>query len=349
MKKEKVLIVEDEMDLLDLVDFNLTRKGFLTAGALDGIEALEKVDSFDPDLVILDLMLPKIDGWEICKALKQKGKDIPVIMLTAKCMPEDKVKGFESGADDYITKPFNVKELIIRIENLLEKKRGKDLQRMLIHEVKNRLSTIGCYSDILSKKDETLSIEKRSKYIMTINQQVAYATEFISEIGSLVDVESKAFSLKMEKCDVCKIVSHIVESFRNAAAHKSVDITLTYDEALPKVESNAFALKQVFTNLVGNAIKYSKENGSVEVSVNAVLNGVAVSVKDNGIGVPKDESPNIFEKGYRASNAPKNITGSGHGLYISKILLDKMSSEVTFESVEGEGSSFTVFLKRAVH
>ncbi|MBI5468252.1 MAG: response regulator [Deltaproteobacteria bacterium] len=124
MRKEKVLIVEDELDLLDLVDFNLTRKGFVTAGALDGAEAMEKIESFGPDLVVLDLMLPKVDGWEICRGLKSRNKDIPVIMLTAKSMPEDKVKGLECGADDYITKPFNIKELVMKIESRLEKKRG---------------------------------------------------------------------------------------------------------------------------------------------------------------------------------------------------------------------------------
>ena len=121
MSKGKVLIVEDEMDLLDLLDFNLTRNGFVTSGALDGLDAMAKVDSFDPDIVVLDLMLPKRSGWDICKAIKERGKSIPVIMTTAKCMPEDRVTGFEAGADDYMTKPFDVKELVIRINGLLGK------------------------------------------------------------------------------------------------------------------------------------------------------------------------------------------------------------------------------------
>lgn len=123
MANEKVLVVEDEMDLLDLVDFNLTRKGFVTEGALDGAAGIEKLKSFEPDIVVLDLMLPKLDGWELCRSIKLRHKDIPVIMLTAKCMPEDRQKGEEAGADDYITKPFEVRELIARIESLLEKKR----------------------------------------------------------------------------------------------------------------------------------------------------------------------------------------------------------------------------------
>lgn len=345
MTKEKILIVEDELDLLDLVDFNLTRKGFVTAGAIDGQDAMEKVESFRPDLIVLDLMLPKIDGWEICRQIRKREEDIPVIMLTAKCMPEDKVKGLEAGADDYMTKPFSIKELIIRINNLLEKKRDKDLQRMLIHEMKNRISTIGCYSEILLKKDKTLGIEKKTIYLKNISQQVAYVAKFISEIGSLTEIESKEFSLKTEKCDVSKIVSHIVESYQNTAAHKGVKITLLSDEALPKIESNTFAIKQVFTNLIGNAMKYSRENGFVEVFVRGILNGVVVSVRDNGSGIPADNLPHIFEKGYRASNAPKNISGSGHGLYIAKLLIDKMDASITVGSVEGKGSEFAVFFK----
>lgn len=130
MKREKVLIVEDEMDLLDLIDFNLTRRGFVTACALDGLSGMELIESFNPDIVVLDLMLPKLDGWEICRQIKDGKKDIPVIMLTAKCMPEDKVRGYEAGSDGYITKPFSVRELVTRVEFLLKMKHDKYAQRV---------------------------------------------------------------------------------------------------------------------------------------------------------------------------------------------------------------------------
>jgi len=127
MSNEKILIIEDEIDLLDIIDFNLTRRGFVTEGALDGKEGMEKIASFNPGLIILDLMLPGIDGWEICAGLRKKENRVPVIMLTAKSMPEDKVRGMEAGADYYITKPFNMKELVIRIDGLLEKKERQSL------------------------------------------------------------------------------------------------------------------------------------------------------------------------------------------------------------------------------
>ncbi|MBI5827591.1 MAG: response regulator [Deltaproteobacteria bacterium] len=383
MKKEKVLIVEDEMDLLDLVDFNLTRKGFVTAGALDGLEAMEKLDSFNPDIMVLDLMLPKLDGWEICRRLRRGKRNIPVIMLTAKCMPEDKVKGLEAGANDYVTKPFNIKELIIRIENLLEKKRDMDLQRMLIHEMSNRVSAIGGYSRMLSKNDGTLGAEKESAYLRSISRQVNYTTELISEVNALIEAESGELSIKTEICDVPAIAARVSESYRHMALEKGITMTFTADETVPAIEANHFAIKQVFTNLIGNAVKYCGHGGRVEVFVKAALNmhserparsllrgqasesdmdaslhvedspqlaagsfnGVFVSVSDDGPGIPPDDLPYIFDKGYRARNALEGAGGSGLGLYIVKTLLEKMGATITFGSVEGEGSVFAVYFE----
>ena len=124
MKKEKILIVDDDIDLLNLIDFNLTRKGYITSSSLDGLDAMSKIEGFKPGMVILDLMLPNMDGWKICEYLRERKKDIKVIMLTAKAMPEDRLKGLEIGADDYMTKPFNVKELMIRVERLLKRNEG---------------------------------------------------------------------------------------------------------------------------------------------------------------------------------------------------------------------------------
>lgn len=122
MERKKILIVEDDMDLLNLIDFNLTRRGYKTAAALDGLDAMKKAEEYRPDIIILDLMLPEMDGWKFCKSLRRKKCDVPIVMLTAKAMPEDRIAGLEIGADDYITKPFNVAELILRIERLLQRK-----------------------------------------------------------------------------------------------------------------------------------------------------------------------------------------------------------------------------------
>ena len=126
--KETILIVEDEKDIIKLLEYNLKKEGFNTSVAQDGEDALDMAPRLHPDLIILDLMLPGVDGWDVCKALKKETKTatIPIIMLTAKSQESDKVVGLELGADDYVTKPFSPRELIARIKAVLRRVKEKD-------------------------------------------------------------------------------------------------------------------------------------------------------------------------------------------------------------------------------
>jgi two-component system alkaline phosphatase synthesis response regulator PhoP len=126
--KEKILIVDDEKDIVKMLDYNLKKEGYRTAFAYDGEDALDLVKREHPDLILLDLMLPEIDGLEVCKQLKKEEKTagIPVIMLTAKSQETDKVIGLELGADDYITKPFSIRELIARVKVVLRRSKESE-------------------------------------------------------------------------------------------------------------------------------------------------------------------------------------------------------------------------------
>jgi two-component system alkaline phosphatase synthesis response regulator PhoP len=126
--REKILIVEDEKDIVKMLEYNLKKEGFRTISAQDGEDALEYAVREHPDLIILDLMLPGMDGLEVCKELKKETKtaSIPIIMLTAKAQESDKVVGLELGADDYVTKPFSPRELIARIKAVLRRAKEKD-------------------------------------------------------------------------------------------------------------------------------------------------------------------------------------------------------------------------------
>lgn len=126
--KQKVLIVDDEKDIVKLLEYNLKKEGFAAVSAFDGAQALEKAESEHPDLILLDVMLPEVDGLEVCKQLKKDPatRSIPVIMLTARSQETDKVIGLELGADDYVTKPFGVRELLARVKALLRRSHDKD-------------------------------------------------------------------------------------------------------------------------------------------------------------------------------------------------------------------------------
>jgi len=126
--KEKILIVEDEKDIVKMLEYNLKKEGFKTLVAHDGEDAIDAANTKFPDLILLDLMLPGLDGFEVCKTLKAERKtaSVPIIMLTAKSQESDKVVGLELGADDYVTKPFSPRELIARIKAVLRRMKEKD-------------------------------------------------------------------------------------------------------------------------------------------------------------------------------------------------------------------------------
>lgn len=118
---QKILIVDDEKPIVTLLAFNLQKAGFQTDSAYDGVEAMKKAENNDYDLIVLDLMLPKMDGIEVCKYLRQNKIGTPILMLTAKDDEFDKILGLDSGADDYLTKPFSPKEVNARIKAILRR------------------------------------------------------------------------------------------------------------------------------------------------------------------------------------------------------------------------------------
>lgn len=348
MKREKVLIVEDEMDLLDLLDFNLTRKGYVTAGALDGLDAMNKVDSFMPDVMVLDLMLPKVDGWEICRQIRQKKKDIRILMLSAKCMPEDKEKGFEAGADDYLTKPFSVKELAIRIDKLLENKRHDEIRRILLHEMSNRLTSIGCYSELLAKKEGDCA-GQNSMYLTNMKKEIGYTSELIHEVSSLIELKpgeqyitGDAY-IKIEKQNIMELIESVSSTFHASAADKQISIEIIAGQSVPEAWLNVTAIKQVLSNLIGNAVKYGRGGGNIEISIGSE-EGLFIKIKDDGYGIPANELPHIFKRGYRGSNMSKQVKGSGLGLYIVKTIVDRMGGHIFVNSNENEGTEFLIYL-----
>jgi len=126
----KILVVDDEPDAVELVEFNLKNAGFEVITAGDGAEAIKKARTALPDLVVLDLMIPEVDGLEVCKLLRRDAatSGIPILMLTAKAAEIDRVLGLELGADDYVTKPFSPRELMLRVKGLLRRREATEVK-----------------------------------------------------------------------------------------------------------------------------------------------------------------------------------------------------------------------------
>ena len=220
---EKILIVEDEKDLVQILEYNLNKKGYAAIAALDGLTACRMIEEEKPDLVLLDLMLPDLNGWDICKLIRnhenEEISETPIIMLTALGSPEDKIRGLKLGADDYMPKPFVIKEVMlkvgrmirkakknkqlnIKIKNLESKKtRQIDFQNILFHELKSQLIVISGFSSRMEKKGNGISPDRHQYYAGIIKECSSSLILLAEEMLLLSRLETGAYPLPME--NVC--------------------------------------------------------------------------------------------------------------------------------------------------
>ena len=213
MPKERILVVEDEEDILELVRYNLSREGYQVVCVTSGEETLKIAGSESLDLIVLDLMLPGIDGLEVAKRLKNdsKTRDIPIIMLTAKGEEADIVTGLELGADDYITKPFSPRILIARIRAILRRKTTKtriddtsviQIHELLIHPGRRRVSIKGEPIELTYTEFQVLYyLARRPGWVFTRSQIVdAVRGDDYPVTDRSVDVQIVGLRKKLGSC-----------------------------------------------------------------------------------------------------------------------------------------------------
>lgn len=352
MMNELVLIVEDEKDIAQLLRYNLQKAGYRTVVACDGDQALSVARCGKPDLVLLDIMLPERDGWEVCRRLRasEQAAATPIIMITALDAEESRLRGLQTGADDYITKPFSVCEVLLKVRKLLD--RSDELQThrrrrteaetqisYLVHELKNSLSIIGGYALLASEQDGTCD------YLDRISTTTEYMDQILSDASLLVRLEKGAPPPALEPLTLNEVIEDILGAFRITAVDKGITLHLAGGTGC-QVWGERSAVCQIVTNLVSNAIKYNRTGGTVCIRIDEQGDGVDLSVTDEGPGIPPDQQNRIFEKYYRCPGS-EHVKGSGIGLYVVKLLTESIGGTVRVASDRAVGSTFTISLRRA--
>jgi signal transduction histidine kinase/predicted metal-dependent phosphoesterase TrpH len=360
----KILIADDERDLVEMLAYNLEKKGYQIIKAYDGFEAWEKIESEKPGLVILDLMMPNLDGWELCRLIRRNQKkdirEMGIFMLTARAMAEDRVYGLEIGADDYLTKPFSLNELILRVEKLIEKR--KTLSRLekemgslrssmeekesslskVVHDLRSPLISMGASAKRMLRKGQN---EEATGILKTIYDSSLKLTQWIDETVFF----SKGSEGKMRELDIGSTVKQVVELLRDVAREKNIEIHFRSSDPVPTLLCNEQLLQRAFANLISNAFKYTQEGGKVEVSVISYLRkggdgGVLeISVKDTGIGILEEDIEKIFEPFYKGKNAATE-GGMGLGLFFVKEVVDLHGGRILVQSEPNKGSMFSILL-----
>lgn len=366
--RPKVLIVDDEKDLVDMLAYNLERKGYGAMKAYDGYEAWNKIESEMPDLIILDLMMPNLDGWELCRLIRRSQnkavKEMGILMLTARAMPEDRVYGLEIGADDYLTKPFSLNELILRAEKLMEK--GKTISqlteeiesihssmetkesnlRRIAHDLKSPLISIGASARRLLRKGEN---EGALGALKTIYDSSLNLTQWIDDTLFLHDLSKSKWQEQMKEVDFKPLLRQTIDLLKETAAEKNIEVEFKAPLSTAEISCHESLMFRALANLLSNALKYTPSGGRVEVALIIYSNekrgtGVMeVSIRDNGIGICEEDLEKIFEPYYRGKNNAIE-EGKGIGLSFVKEVIDLHKGKILVQSELNKGSTFSILL-----
>lgn len=357
-----ILAVDDIATNIMLLKAVLSRAKYKIVTASGGFEALEKVAEVNPDLILLDIMMPDMDGYEVLKRLKADPahEDIPVIFLTALHNPEDIVKGFKFGASDYISKPFNHEELITRVahhiylaaaqrtimqqrDELQATVEARDkMYSVIAHDLRSPIGTLKMVFNMLSINLTADQIGKDSFEMISMGNDITESTFMLldnllkwtkSQIGRMNTV--------FQEVDISEVVLFASKMSDVVAQVKNIEVEYDIPEAIT-VSCDVDMVKTIMRNLMSNAIKYSQEGGKIVVSVRETPTHAAISVRDNGIGIKEEDIPKLLNpETHYTTYGTKNEEGSGLGLQLVQDLTHRNGGTLTIESKEGEGSTFT--------
>ncbi len=352
MTTGRVLIVEDDEDLALMLEYNLRGKGHTTFSAPDGPEGLRLMEAERPDLVLLDIMLPGMDGWEVCRTIRGDERltiaQTPIIMLTALASPQEKIKGIELGADDYIVKPFSVREVLGKVDRWIARELDRrrlamevqrlettqaqtgDFHDMLFHELRNRLMIIGGFSERIAG-DHGLPPDKYRRCADIIRDCTISLCTLTEEMLLMSRVESGGQPLPLQDVSLEDALRHVTDSLTRQAEEKGIGIRVERAGAIPMLPLNPTAVRAVLSNLVENAVKYSPYGSEIVIRVGVKTEQagcVMVEVENPGPLIPAHERRRLFEKFYRGEGVRNKTKGTGLGLYISRMLMRLMGGDV---------------------
>ncbi len=375
--KPTLLIVDDEERNIRLLKALLAPQNYNLLQATHGEEALRRIAEEAPDMVLLDVMMPKINGFEVCRRLKQdeKTKTIPVILVTALSEKQHRVQALEAGADDFISKPVDQTELTVRVKSLLRIKSYQDeisdklreiaakntrllelekvrdgLFHMIVHDLRNPLTAISTYLQLSAMDAENPSEPQQPR----LHRCLFFCHELERMIQNLLDtskMEEGKMQLNREAVDLSQMVEEVLERFTPTLEERKIALSFSGNGDIPKISLDRSILKRVISNLVDNAIRYTPKGGTIAVSLDLapLEEALCLSIKDSGPGLPAEYHQKIFDK-FEQVTLKKDgdrAGSSGLGLTFCKMAVEAHGGKIWVESEGlGKGCNFRVHLPK---
>lgn len=363
----RVLIVEDEGELAEILEYNLIRSGFDVVVAGDGLEACRFIGSEKPDLILLDLMLPLLDGWDVCRMLRSHQDPllarIPIIMLSAMGAEDDRLKGYHLGADLYLPKPYGIKEVVLKSRQLIDKRREylaltekiaaferwnsfqENWQHVLFHELRNQLTIISGLARHLNKENAPRT-QGTQEHLRHIQNSSDYLESLAMNYLLVRQVETTPDQMQPEPIQLRLLFEELASLFLPLAGQTSCQLRFDCCEE-ETLELHPVGLKIILSSLIDNALKYCTAGGVVVVSTAFDGQQAEILVSDNGPGIPAGEKEKVFEKFYRSGGKKSGPTGSGLGLYMARALAESMGGTLTLKESTGSGCCFGLLFQAA--
>ena len=375
-RRNTVLIVDDVPENIQLISNILYQKGVNIIIAQSGQEALTVVSCEAPDLILLDVMMPDMNGFDVCCQLKRQTHtaQIPIIFLTAKMQAEDILNGFECGAVDYVTKPFNAPELLSRVFTHLELKKARDFiseqnKRLaaqneelrelnatkdkffsiIAHDLKNPFGQMMMFAELLQEELQKASADRLEHFINIICQVSKQGYRLLENLLEWSRAQTDGIPFEPRPIHLRSLVMESVGVVAHHAENKRIQIEIDIPEHLT-LYADAYMTATILRNLVSNAVKFSHEGGAIGIAARNSSEEVEISVTDNGVGIAEKHLRKIFRvDAHHSTRGTKQEKGTGLGLILCKEFVEKHGGRIDVNSEVGKGSCFRLVYPNPVN
>ncbi len=349
----KILIVDDVPNNIQVVANILRGEGYQMTFSRSGQAALEKIQTIDFDLILLDIMMPDMDGFQVCSRIKadHRTRDVPIIFLTARNDADSIVQGLELGAVDYINKPFNQAELKARVKTHLQLKHIREslthanamkdkFFSIIAHDLRNPFNHLLGFSELLLERFDELSDERKKEFITNIYNSSQNVYKLLENLLSWSRLQLGKFEWNPGFFSLKEVVDETLDLLNHQAANKNITLASGLDDQTT-VYADADMIKTVVRNLVSNAIKFSNEGGKIQLNTAVKENMLCLMVDDKGVGLSTEDCEKLFKiDAHFTRYGTSSESGSGLGLILCREFVEKNGGKIEVESAIGKGSVF---------
>ncbi len=364
MNPAKILIVDDEPNNFDVIEAQLLEEDYELSYASSGIKALQRLALFKPDVILLDVMMPEMDGVEVCHKIKSDPQlsHIPIVAVTALNSKQDLARCLEGGADDFICKPVSSIELRARIRSMLRIKQQYDtlqkqrdtladilklreeMSQMLVHDLRNPIACIIFAGELLKEEAElSKSSSKKLERIVAAGQRLQSLT---NDLLMMAKLESGNLILHRESVNFSQMIQNVIADFEPIASQKKIQLITEISPPHQKINIDANLFRRVLDNLFSNAIKFSPHKSKILCQVHYPQNEliqVRIRLYDQGPGISKNLQQIIFNK-YAVGTVVEGTEQMGLGLAFCKMIVQAHGGQIFVEDNQPKGAIFTLEL-----